>query len=204
MALVSGKFNLLTTPKVRGGTKRAIETFEQESGRSVKVPRANEITTVVTPMKSTQRRLPMSAPVNICIYRYCDQASMLWDLLQEKDEFKMYQIQISHEAQRSIAYSMRDSFNDFLAKAHEVNEVVPANLQQLEKESAIRLVVADRADPDKIGFQQWRIAFYCVDLTNFLLLLDGWLKHKEKQMAREQPLQVMLRPHNSIDVDIEI
>ena len=204
MALISGKFHLLATPGVRGGAKRVAEAVEQELGRSAKVPRANEVTTMATPTKSTQRRLPTSAPMDICIYHYCDQASILWDLLQEKDEFKLYQVQLSHEVQRSATFSMRDSFNEFLTKAHEENESVPMNLQELEKEAAVKLVVTDRTDPDNIGFKQWRVAFYCVDLSNFLLLLDGWLKHKEKQMALEKPLQVTLHPHNSVDDGVDM
>ena len=47
------------------------------------------------------------------------------------------------------------------------------------------------------------VAFYCADLENFLLLLDGWLKYKETEIAREQPFQVQLRPHTSVDIDID-
>ena len=203
MALISGKFNLLTTPATRG-MKR--EASEQQPTRAAKVPRASEITTVAPQPKTNQRpRLPISAPVEVCIYRYCDQASLIWDLLQGKDEFKLYQVQITHDAQRSITFDVRNSWNDFLAKAHEENAAIPANLQQLERDAAVKPILADNKDPDGVGsFVQWRTAFYCVDLQNFLLLLDGWFKHKENQIAREQPFQVHLRPHSSVDVDVDI
>ena len=130
---------------------------------------------------------------------------MIWDLLQGKDEFKLFQVQITHDAQRSITFDVRNSWNDFLAKAYEENGAIPANLQQLERDAAVKLVVADNKDPDGVrSFVQWRVAFYCVDLQNFLVLLDGWFKYKENQIAREQPFQVQLRPHSSVDVDIDI
>ena len=201
MALVSGKFNLLNSAAGRGVKREAPE----QPARVFKVPRASDIVTVAPQPKTNQRpRLPSNAPVEVCIYRYCEQASLIWDLLQGKDEFELYQIQITHDAQRAITFSMRDSFNDFLAKAHDEDATIPANLQQLEKEAAVKLVTTDRIDPDGVGFQQWRAAFYCVDLPNFLMLLDGWFKHKETQIACEQPFQVQLHPHSSVDIDIDI
>lgn len=201
MALISGKFNLLSAPATRGVKREAPE----QPARISKVPRASDVITVAPQAKTDQRpRLPSNAPVEVCIYCYCEQASLIWDLLQGKDEFKLYQIQITHDAQRSITFGFRNSFDDFLAKAHEENPAIPANLQQLERDAAVKLIVADRTDPDGVGFQPWRAAFYCVDLLSFLMLLDGWFKHKETQIAREQPFQVQLRPHSSCDIEIDI
>ena len=78
--------------------------------------------------------------------------------------------------------------------------VMPANVQQLEAAAGVKLVITDRADPESVGFQQWRVAFYCTDALNFLRLLDGWFQHKEKQIAREQPVQVVIHPHIGIDM----
>ena len=55
-------------------------------------------------------------------------------------------------------------------------------------------------DPENVGFCQWRVAFYCTDYCNFLRLLDGWLEHKAKQIAREQPIEVAIHPHTGIDL----
>eukprot|EP00973_Karenia_brevis_P030384 4189427-Karenia_brevis.AAC.1 len=68
---------------------------------------------------------------------------------------------------------MRDSFNDFLANAKDDDGTMPANVQQLEAAAGVKLVIADRTDPESVGFQQWRVAFYCTDAPNFLRLLDG-------------------------------
>jgi len=35
------------------------------------------------------------------------------------------------------------------------------------------------------------------------MLLDGWLKHKEMESAREQPFQVNIRPHTCVDIEID-
>ena len=201
MALISGKFDLLSAPAARGVKREAPE----QPARAAKVPRASDVVVVPPQPRTTQHpRRPINAPVEVCIYRYCEQASLIWDLLQGKDDFKLYQIQITHDAQRSITFDIRTSFNDFLAKAQAENPTIPANLQQLEKEAAVKLIVADRTDTDGVGFQPWRAAFYCVDLGNFLALLDGWFKHKEMQIAREQPFEVQLRPHSSCDMEIDI
>eukprot|EP00973_Karenia_brevis_P054317 7546968-Karenia_brevis.AAC.1 len=95
---------------------------------------------------------------------------------------------------------MRDSFNDFLRAAHAADNAMPATLTQLEPAAGVRLVVTDKADPDDVGFVQWRVAFYAPDAGNFLRLLDGWFRYKEQQMARDEPFQVILRPHLGIDL----
>ena len=67
----------------------------------------------------------------------------------------------------------------------------------------VRLVVADRADPEDVGFVQWRVAFYVAgDLNNFLLLLDEFFVFKAKAIAREQPFQVHIYPHSGVEVTV--
>ena len=134
------------------------------------------------------------------MYKYTDQAADLWDLFHGRDDLPLYQVQVTHEAQRSIVFSIRDSFNDFLRAAHAANIAMPASVQQLETAAGIRLVITDRSDPDDVGYKQWRVAFYAVDLPNFLLILDGFFRFKAREASRDQPFQVMLRPHKGIDV----
>ena len=69
---------------------------------------------------------------------------------------------------------------------------MPATLQELESAAGVRLVVTDRADPDDVGYVQWRVAWYATDACNFLRLLDGWFRHKEGESARDQPFQVSM------------
>jgi len=197
MVLVSGKFNLMRTPVAK-------RSAPEQLTRIPKAPRASDVITVPPQPKTNRQRphTPLNAPVEMCIYRYCDQASLIWDMLQGSDEFKLYQIQLTHDAQRSIMFDIRNSFNDWLSKSHENNPTIPENLQQLEKETAVRMVVTDRTDPDGVGLQPWRTAFYCVDLMNLLILLDGWFQYKQTQIAHEQPFQVQLRPHSSCDIEI--
>jgi len=156
MALVSSSFSILTVPV----NKRVIE--EPTPARASKIPRASDVATAAPQPKSANRpRLPIDAPVEICIYRYCAQASLIWDLLTGKDEFKLYQVQMTHDAQRSLCYDMRNSFNEFLTKSHKDNAGIPSNLQQLEKEAAVKLVIGDKTDPDGVGFTQWRVVKHC-------------------------------------------
>ena len=190
--LLKGGFNLL-------GNKRAGEDSAVES-RPPKLPKASNISVEKGPRPVlAPRRLPMTAPVDVCIYRVTELASDLWDLLHGRDN-ALFQVQIRHEAQRAITFDVRNSFNDFLRAAHRHDPRIPNNLSGLERACGVRLIVTDRADPDDVGFVQWRTAFYCVDLQNFLLLLDGFFQYKEKQTT--QPFQVVIHPHVGIDVSL--
>ncbi len=194
MSLLSGRFNLLA-----GAAKRKAET--SAGGRAAKLPKASDISMEQGPRPAqTPRRLPASAPVDVCVVKYTDQASDLWDLFQGKDDVPLYQIQIQHLAQRAVTFQMRDSFNDFLRATHAADNAMPATLQQLESAAGVRLVVTDRADPDDVGYVQWRVAFYATDACNFLRLLDGWFRFKARQVARDQPFQVTLHPHTGVDL----
>ena len=165
-----------------------------------KLPRASEISVEQGPRPIlAPKRLPVTAPVDVCIYRVTELASDLWDLLQGRD-VALFQVQIRHEAQRAITFDVRNSFNDFLRAAHKQNPHIPNNLAELERACAIRFIVTDRADPDDVGFVQWRTAFYCTDLPNFLLLLDIFFKYKEKQMT--QPFQIVVHPHVGMAVSL--
>jgi hypothetical protein len=201
MSLISSKFQLLSAP-ARVVKREALEAGASSRTLPAKLPRATDIllSEIPRPAGQTSRRPPASAQVNMCIYRYTDKASDLWDLFQSKDDVPLFQVQLAHEAQRSITFQMRDSFNDFLAGARDGDSTMPANVQQLEAAAGVKLVVADRNDPECVGFQQWRVAFYCTDVSNFLRLLDGWFLHKEKQIAKEQPFQVVLHAHTGIDL----
>ena len=192
MSLVNGRFSLLP-----GASKRKSEALP---GRAAKLPKAGDISAERGP-RPTQapRRLPANAPVNVCLYRITDVAGDLWELFHEK-EMPLFQVQVSHQAQRSVTWSMRESFNEFLRAGHMTNNSLPASLQQLEIAAGVRLVVTDRSDPEDVGFQQWRVAFYCVDLNNFLLLLDSFWKFKERQLARDTPFEITLYPHVGIDI----
>ena len=83
MAFISAKFQFLPTPL---RTKRdASPDVTNLSTRPVKppraIPRASDIVVSDRPRPVVQanRRLPVDAPVNICIYKYTDQAADLWD-----------------------------------------------------------------------------------------------------------------------------
>ena len=87
----------------------------------------------------------------------------------------MWQIQMEHPVQRPITFQMRDGMNDFLRSAHAANSDMPTDVRALEDAVGVRLVVADRTDPEDVGFVQWRVALYVAgDLNNFLLLLDDF------------------------------
>ena len=82
--------------------------------------------------------------LNVCIYRYTDQASDLWDLFHGKSDVPLFQVQIAHEAQRSITYQMKESFNDFLSSAKDADDTMPATVQELETAAGVKLIVSDR------------------------------------------------------------
>ncbi len=54
-------------------------------------------------------------------------------------------------------YKIREN-NEHRPHADEAS--MPANVQELERQVGVRLVVADRTDPEEVGYVQWRTAFY--------------------------------------------
>jgi len=177
-----------------------LETIPENTSPT-KLPRVGEVTIVPTPQRAqTTRRFPPIAPVEVCIYRYTDRASDLWDAFYSNDDAPLYQVQVRHQAQKNITYFMRDSFNEFLTSANKEDHITPPTVQALEGGAQVRLVISDKTDPDGIGFEQWRVAFYCSDLANFLLLLDGWLKHKENAVVWDEPLEVEIYPHINVNL----
>ena len=167
------------------------------------LPRACEILVEQTPRPAkTPRRFPPKAPVEVCMYRYTKHAADLWPELGGQDTMPLplFQVQIAHAAQRNITYLMRESFQDFLHTARKTNDKIPLSMQDLDSKCGVRLIVTDGKDPDKVGYHRWRVAFYCTDLSNFLLLLDGWFRFKSNPLDPSQPFQVVLHPHVGIDI----
>ncbi len=155
-----------------------------------KIPKASEVIIEEGPRPSqTLRRLPAAAPVVVTMYKVSDRVGDFIERFQDTD-LPLWQVQVDHPAQRAITFAVRDSFNDFLAKSHVEDEAIPASLQELEQETGIRVVLTDRADPDGIGFIQWRVAFYIPGcLNNFLMLLDSFFQHKHETTSQDHPFQ---------------
>ena len=74
-----------------------------------------------------------------------------WGAFQGKG-VPLYQVQLDHQAQRAITFQLRDSINDFLRAAHAVDDAMPGSTHELERQLGVRLVVADRTDPEEVGF----------------------------------------------------
>jgi len=54
--------------------------------------------------------------------------------------------------------------NDFLRQLHDADTAMPGTVQELERQLGVRIVVADRTDPEEVGYVQWRPAFYVAGL----------------------------------------
>ena len=124
------KFSL---SKASGGkeTKRPAESAT--SGPPNKVPRASEITIEAGPKPSAApRRRPAVAPVQVCIYKYTEDAGDCWETFKG-DNVNLWQIQIDHGAQRSICFRLRESFEDYLRSANASDEAMPTTVADLEK-----------------------------------------------------------------------
>ena len=145
-----------------GTKRRPAHSAGSAAPHPLKVPKAGEValTAPVTRGTANQgyRSLPLSAPVNVCLYKTTDCAADVWDAVS--DDVPLYQVQIEHGAQRAITFQMRDLFTDFLREARADNDALPTTMKELEDAVGVRLVVADRQDPDGVGFHQWRVAFY--------------------------------------------
>ena len=107
----------------------------------------------------------------MCIYKYTNDAGDCWDTFKG-DGIPLWQIQIDHNAQRSICFRLRESFEDYLRSANATDTSLPTSVVELEKIAGIRLVIGDQKDPEDVGFVQWRSVFYVAgDLAHQLLTL---------------------------------
>ena len=78
----------------------------------------------------------------------------------------------------------------------------PQTLVELQKQALIKLVTTDGKDPDNIGFQRWRNAFYVAGETAallfFIYLLDEFWLHASE--AIQGDLMVARYPHCGVDI----
>ena len=125
-------------------TKRPAEAAA--SGPPNKIPKVSEITIEAGPKPSaTPRRRPQIAPVQICIYKYTNDAGDCWETFKG-DNVPLWQVQIDHNAQRSITFRLREAFEDFLRSANASDSTMPTTVAHLEKAAGIRLVIGDQKD----------------------------------------------------------
>ena len=86
MSNLAARFQLMTSAgKRHQGSASASE-------RSLKLPRASDISIEQGPRPTipSSRRLPASAPVDVCVVKYTDCASDLWDLFKGDDKIPVY------------------------------------------------------------------------------------------------------------------
>ena len=175
---------------------------DDASSPSQKVPKAAALVMVEQgPRPLNPKRLPESAPVQVCIYKVSDCAGDCW-AQYEGTGASLYQVQMKHEARPSALFDLNRSFGDFLKSMHADDESMPATLQDMQS-CGIKLVLTDSQDPDGVGtFVHWRAAFYVVGDTqakpvaNFMMLLDEFWPFKSKAMGRG--LEVFYHPHTSV------
>ena len=199
MATKGAKFSLASAAV----TKRPAGSSKSPSVS--KVPKASDC--VVEHGPKTQRpvqRMSVQAPVLVCIYKVTDEACDVWSQYEGKHNVKLWQVQVKHEARPSITFGIVDEFNKLLRRKHASDELVPATLPELQQKAGIRFVIADHADPDGVGFIQWRLAVYVAGddkaLNNFLFLLDDFFMHKNEAIARETPFEIHLHPHTGVNI----
>ena len=75
---------------------------------------------------------PQIAPIQMCIYKYTEDAGDCWETFKG-DSVNLWQIQIDHNAQRSICFRLRESFEDYLRSANASDEAMPTTDADLEK-----------------------------------------------------------------------
>ena len=89
------------------GAKRRATAAIAATARPTKVPRASDVA-VAQPIAKTSpsyRALPMSAPVNVCLYKATGCAGDVWDAVSS--DVPLYQVQIEHGAQRPVTFHIR-------------------------------------------------------------------------------------------------
>ena len=97
-------------------------------------------------------RLPAVAPFNVCVYKDTDKAGDCWPMFRDYTGWRLYQVQIAHEARPSIVFNLRNSFEECLKEQSTDQPGYPISIAALADESGIKLVITDNNDPDHVGF----------------------------------------------------
>ncbi len=162
-----------------------------------KLPKLSSLAIQAGPRPQAPKRLPMTADVEVCIYKVTDDAATLWEDVKETG-FSLYQIQPRHDAYNSITVNLHDRFNGFL----KLQDDAPDNLAELQRLALIKLVTATE-DPDDVGFIRWRNAFYVAGdakaLIQCIFLLDDFWFHVSGEMGKD--VNVSLHPHIGVNID---
>jgi len=146
---------------------------------------------------------PRSAPVICCVFKVGDCAQDLW--AAAKPDAALYQVQLVHNCKPSLLFAFVGSFNEYLKVAHEEDTDIPATISELAA-LGITLKITNEEDPDNVGtFVRYRLAFYVAgdqgSLDNFMALLDGFFCWKQKELAKEKPMDVHIHPHLGIKLN---
>ena len=75
-------------------------------------------------------------------------------MFEGSNKARLYQVQIAHDARPSILFNLRDSFGNFLKAMSTEDKDYPSSIDELLNVGGIKLVVADKNDPDNVGFVQ--------------------------------------------------
>ena len=197
------KFQKLNVPKA------AEVAPAEEAARPVRIvggktlPKAGDLTIEdAEPQRAKfAKRVPVSAPLIICIYKVSDRAPDIFHNAPE--DAGLYQIQFCHEARPSLLFDAMGSWNEFLRELNEDDDTVPASIQELQR-LFIKFVSTSSEDPDNIGMVPWRPALYVCgnedNLKNALALVDDWLAYKQRRMAKEKAFDVQVHSHVSVPV----
>ena len=115
---------------------------DDASSPSQKVPKAAHLVMVEQgPRPLNPKRLPESAPVQVCIYKVSDCAGDCWSQYEGTDA-ALYQVQMVHDARPSCLFDLNRSFGDFLKTVHADDDSMPATLQDMQS-CGIKLVLTD-------------------------------------------------------------
>ena len=166
-----------------------------------KLPKLSNLTIEAGPRPPPPQRMSLTADVQLCIYKYTEDASAIWDDVKE-DGVSLWQVQLKHDAYDSVVVNLYEKFNHFLA-THD-DDAVPKSLAELQRRAFIKLITTDAQDPDGAGtFRRWRTAFYVAGpdvraLRDFLYVLDEfWFSVSAE---RQTDVTVCLHPHIGIDI----
>ena len=129
-----------------------------------------------------------------CVLHRSSFAGGVWDTYADKG-YPLWQLQITHEVQRSVVFQLRDSLGDFLRSANGDNPSMPATIQELEKQLGVRLIVHTLCVVTRIPLMILAIAslasgicvslFVCVSSVLSVSDRQDWCVEDSSQVERE-------------------
>ena len=207
-----GKFTKAATKTTTasGGVGSSTDGIKKDGTPKIKIPRGRDsagATVGVKKTETTKTKLPATAPIEMCVCRYTNAASIF---IQRFPAMPLFMITVRHRARPGITWQLNRAMNACIQRiaAGENENQFPGTWAELQATWNVKTCFKPQNDPDNLGYAQDLVTFYVAGdiehLENFIALLDTFFNDRrhfpEAGELFPEELTVELYPHDTVDL----